>query len=336
MFQDFPLFPEQASTVARQVDAVFIFVLTITGFFTILIATLVVVFAVRYRRRSEDEYPRPILGSVPLETFWTVVPFLISMFMFFWGARVFFSLYRAPDDALEVYVVGRQWMWKVQHPDGQREINELHIPVGQPVKLIMTSEDVIHSFFVPAFRVKQDVVPGRYTEMWFEATHAGRFHLFCTEYCGTGHSMMIGSVIALEPAEYQVWLSSRAEGSLALEGRKLFLKLQCNTCHTGDSQGRGPVLEDLFGRAVPLQTGGRVVADPGYLRESIRRPDAKIVAGYQPIMPPYDDKQVGEEDVVKLIAYLRSLRRGETPPRIEDAVPPAIPPAAPKEGAAKP
>src|SRR5262245_3656918 len=243
MFEQLSLFPREGSTVAGRVDAVFFFVLAVTLFFTALIALLVIVFAVRYRRRAPDEIPKPVEGSLKLEIFWTAVPLVIGLGIFVSGASIYFDMYRPPDDALEVYVVGRQWMWKVQHPDGQREINQLHVPVGRPVKLIMTSEDVIHSFYMPEFRVKQDVLPGRYTYIWFQATKADTYHLFCAEYCGTGHSTMIGTVVAMDPAEYRTWLERRAEGSLALKGRKLFEELQCITCHTGTPSGRGPVLE---------------------------------------------------------------------------------------------
>jgi cytochrome c oxidase subunit 2 len=320
-----PLFPQQASTVAGQIDGVFLFVLGVTLFFTVLIATLIIYFAVRYRRRSEEDFPRPIIGSTALEAVWTAVPFGIAMIIFFWATSVYFQVVRPPDDCLEVYVVGRQWMWKVQHPDGQREINELHIPVGQPVKLIMTSEDVIHSFYVPAFRVKQDVLPGRYTRIWFEATKPDRYHLFCAEYCGTGHSKMIGWVIAQPPDEYQQWLSSQAEGSLALQGRKLFLKKQCITCHTGTSQARAPNLEGLFLKTVRLRDGNSVLADESYLRESILVPDAKVVAGYQPIMPSFKG-QVSEEELIQLIGFIKALEPGQTPTRTEETPPPTVAP----------
>ncbi len=321
MFDQLPLFPRQGSTVAPHVDALFFFVLAVTLFFTLLIAALVIGFAVKYRRRAPDEIPKPVIGSTSLEILWSAVPLAIALGIFVWGASVYFDIYRPPDDALEVYVVGRQWMWKVQHPDGQREINELHIPVGRPVKLIMTSEDVIHDVFVPEFRVKQDVLPGRYTTLWFEATKPDRYHWFCAEYCGTGHSTMVGTVVAMDPAEYQDWLSSRAEGSLALEGRKLFQQLQCLTCHTGTPSGRAPVLEGIFRRTVPLEGGGTVTADESYLRESILRPDAKVVAGYRPIMPAYEG-QVTEEQLVQVIAYLKALQPGQTPPRTEETEPP--------------
>jgi cytochrome c oxidase subunit II len=325
MFQDLPLFPRQASTIAGEIDGLFLFILGVTLFFTLLIATLIVYFAVRYRRRSEDDYPSPIIGSTVLEAIWTAIPFCIAMLIFFWGASVYFQVVRPPDDCLEIYVVGRQWMWKAQHPDGQREINELHIPVGRPVKLIMTSEDVIHSFYVPAFRVKQDVLPGRYTRLWFEATKPDRYHLFCAEYCGTGHSTMGGWVVALPPDEYQQWLSGQAEGSLALQGRKLFLKKQCITCHTGTAEARAPNLEALFGKTVRLQDGGSVVADENYLRESILVPDAKVVAGYQPIMPSFKG-QVSEEELIQLIGFIKALQPGQMPTRTEETPPPTVAP----------
>jgi cytochrome c oxidase subunit 2 len=322
-FLDVPFVPDSASTIAPQVDALFFFLLGLTLFFTLLVGFLVLYFVIRYRRRSEDEVTPNIEGSMKLEIFWSVVPFIISMFIFVWGATIFFDIARPPEDALEIYVVGKQWMWKLQHPEGQREINQLHVPVGQPVKLIMTSEDVIHDFFMPAFRVKQDVVPGRYHTSWFTATKAGDYHLFCSEYCGTSHSEMGGWIHVMEPADYQEWLNQRAEGSLSLEGRKLFFKLQCITCHSANSMARAPVLEELYGKTVPLQNGGSVVADEAYIRESILKPRAKVVAGWEPIMPSYQG-QVEEEDLIKLIAYIKSLRRGETPVRNEATPAPAV------------
>jgi cytochrome c oxidase subunit II len=328
---DLPLFPEQASTVAGRVDAVFFYILGVSLFFTLLIAGLLLYFAIRYRRRSEDEVPTPIKGSLRLEAFWIVVPLALALVMFVWSSSVYLAMQEPPGEAVEVYVVGKQWMWKLQHPEGQREINELHIPVGQPVRLIMTSEDVIHSFFVPDFRTKQDVLPGRYTTTWFQATRPGRYHLFCAEYCGTGHSQMVGWVTALEPAEFQAWLASHAEGSMALEGRKIFLKYQCVTCHSADAQARAPVLEGLYGRQVPLQDGRSVRADENYLRESILQPTAKVVAGYQPIMPTFTLKtgeagqgQLTEEELLQLIAFIKALGPGQTPRRVEESAPPEL------------
>jgi cytochrome c oxidase subunit 2 len=328
---EFRLFPEQASTVAPQVDAVFFYILGVTVFFTVLIAFLVIYFAVKYRRRSPDECPGATVGSLKLEVAWIVVPFLLTMVMFVWGSSTYFRMATPPDDALEIYVVGRQWMWKVQHPGGQSEVNELHVPLGQPVKLIMTSEDVIHDFYVPAFRTKQDVVPGRYTHTWFEATKAGDDHLFCAEYCGTEHSRMGGWVHVMEPAEYQKWLAERPFRSMAVEGRALFYKLQCVSCHSANAEAKAPVLEGLYGRTVQLRDHAPVRADEDYIRESILKPDAKVVFGYDPIMPPFllkksaDDKEgtLTEEDLMKLIAFIKSLGHGETPPRVEEALSPA-------------
>ncbi len=214
---------------------------------------------------------------------------------------------------MEIFVVGKQWMWKVQHPGGQREINELHVPVGRPVKLIMGSEDVLHSYYIPAFRVKADVIPGRYNTLWFQATTPGRYHLFCAEYCGTQHSGMIGEIIAMEPAAYQEWVSGgRAEDSPVAAGAKLFQDLACVSCHQAESQGRGPSLVNVFGHEVELQGGAKVLADEAYIRESILQPQAKIVAGYQPLMPTFQGL-VTEEQLLQLIAYVKSLGQPDSP-----------------------
>jgi cytochrome c oxidase subunit 2 len=247
-----------------------------------------------------------------------------------WSADIFVASRRVPPGAMEVYVVGKRWMWKTQHLTGQREINELHVPIGVPVKLTMTSEDVIHSFFIPAFRVKQDAVPGRYTTAWFEATKVGEYHLFCAEYCGTKHSQMIGSIKVMEPAAFQTWLAGGATGSPAQEGEKLFQSLACITCHRADSQGRGPRLEGLFGRTVRLTGGATVVADADYVRESILSPTAKVVDGYQPIMPTFQGL-VSEEGVMQLIAYIQSLQ----PPGAETTVVPGAGGIKLQEGAPK-
>jgi cytochrome c oxidase subunit 2 len=311
MFSNLPLFPEQASTMAHRVDALYYFLLAVSGFFAVLIAVLLVAFAFKYRRRAEDERPAAIHGSLGLELTWTLIPFCLAMVMFFWGASIYVSLSRPPDNAMEVFVVGKQWMWKIQHLEGRREINELHVPVGRSVRLTMTSEDVIHSFFVPAFRVKADVIPGRYTTLWFEATKPGTYHLFCAEYCGTEHSGMVGHVVVMEPAEYQTWLSGGPPAAtLASAGQALFEQLGCLTCHRGDTGARGPQLAGLFGRPVQLQSGATVMADETYLRESIINPQAKIVAGFQPIMPTFKGL-VSEEGLIQLLAYIKSLQPAE-------------------------
>jgi cytochrome c oxidase subunit 2 len=307
MWSGTPLFPESASTMASRVDALYFFLLAISIFFSLLIAGLIVFYAVKYRRRAADSVGSEIKGGLVLELTWTIVPLLITMVIFVWGASVFFAMARPPDETINIYVVGKQWMWKFQHLDGQREINELHVPVGRPVKLIMTSEDVIHDVFVPAFRIKADVVPGRYTHLWFQSTKPGRYRLFCAEYCGTKHSGMIGQVVVMDPSEYQTWLSGgAAEGSLASAGAKLFQDLACNTCHRPDAQGRGPVLEGLFGKTVTLQNGETLSVDEAYVRESILQPAAKIASGFQPIMPTFQGL-VTEEQLLELIEYVKSL-----------------------------
>ncbi|MGH9816049.1 MAG: cytochrome c oxidase subunit II [Candidatus Acidiferrales bacterium] len=306
MWTDFPLFPEQASTFAKSVDNLYFVLVGVSFFFTVLIFTLVFYFAVKYRRRSEMDVPKPTAeGAIVLEIGWSVLPLIIVMIMFGWGAALFFRMNSPPARAVRVDVVGKQWMWKIQHPNGRREINELHVPLGEPVKLNMISEDVIHSFYIPAFRVKQDVLPGRYTSLWFEATKAGRYHLFCAEYCGAKHSGMIGSVVVMEPAEFEQWLGGGPAGqSPEQAGETLFQTLFCDTCHRPG--GRGPMLEGVFGQPAALTTGQRVTVDEAYIRESILNPQAKVVLGYQPVMPTFQG-QVTEEQILQLIAYIKSL-----------------------------
>jgi cytochrome c oxidase subunit 2 len=322
MNTDFQLLPEQASTMAPRVDALFWFITAVCGFFIVIIAILLMFFAVRYRRKTEDFFPKPVVGSKVLEITWSTVPLVLLLGMFAWGVSIYLDIFRPPENCLEVYVIGKQWMWQLQHEGGQRETNTLHIPVGRPVKLIMTSEDVLHDFYVPAFRVKMDAVPGKYTYTWFEATKVGTYRLYCALYCGTEHSRMIGQVIVMEPAEYESWLGQQADRSLALQGRQLFQKLQCVTCHTGRSDARAPVLEGLYRKRVQLEGGGSVIADESYLRESILYPPRKVVAGWRPIMPSFKG-QVSEDDLIRLIVFLKSLQPGETPPRVEDFAPPA-------------
>jgi cytochrome c oxidase subunit 2 len=302
------LFPDSASTMAPRVDALYFFLLALSGFFATLIAGLIVYYAVRFHRTRPDQVGELIHGGTVLEIAWTVIPLMITMVIFVWGASVYQAMAHPPEETLNIYVVGKQWMWKFQHLDGQREINELHIPVGRAVKLITTSEDVIHDFFVPDFRVKADVIPGRYVNIWFHATKPGRYRIFCAEYCGTKHSGMIGEVVVMDPAEYQTWLSGGApEGSLASAGAKLFQDLACNTCHRPDAQGRGPVLEGLFGKTVTLQSGETRTVDEAYVRESILQPAAKVAQGFQPIMPTFQGL-VSEEQLLELIEYVKSLR----------------------------
>jgi cytochrome c oxidase subunit 2 len=324
--------PPDASTTAHDVNRLFYFLLSVCGAIGLLVAFLLIFFSVRYRRRPGQVCPPPDTNqSHALEWFWTITPLFVFMVMFVWGGTIYFGAYRAPDDATPVYVVARQWMWKFQHPEGQREINTLHVPAGRPVKLLLTSEDVIHSFFVPAFRVHMDVLPGRYTSVWFHATKPGEYHLFCSQFCGTAHADMVGTVTVMDPAAYQDWLHLNADGSLAQRGRQTFLKYRCISCHSADEHARAPVLEELFGRQVPLADGHTVVADEAYIRESIFDPGAKIVAGYQNIMPTFRG-QVSEEEIIELIAWIKSLPRGGTPRRVENYPPPAeTPPINPQD-----
>jgi cytochrome c oxidase subunit 2 len=306
MFDNLPLWPARASTTAGSVDALFIFLVALCTLVSVAIFAVIVVFALQYRRRK-GVVAEQIEGSTALEITWSIIPLGIFIMIFMWGAVIYFTERTPPRGATEVYVVAKQWMWKLQHEEGQREINELHVPVGRDVKLILTSQDVIHSFYVPAFRIKQDVLPGRYTTAWFHPTKAGTYHLFCAEYCGTQHSGMIGQVVVLEPAQYQAWLSGGgATGTLASNGQNLFLQLGCSTCHRSDTQGRGPNLVGVFGKPVQLEDGRIVTADENYVRESILSPGSKVVSGFKPIMPVFQGL-VNEEQLNALVAYVKSL-----------------------------
>jgi cytochrome c oxidase subunit II len=301
----FSLLGTAASTIAPRTDHLFTFMVLLCGFVAVALFIVMVWFAVRYREGNAV-----IRGNIGrhrgVEITWTLVPLAIFIGIFVWAAFGFVQLYRPPADALPVYVVAKQWMWKLQHRDGRREINELHVPLGQPVHLLMTSQDAIHSFFVPAFRVKQDVVPGRYTSLWFTATKLGDFQLFCAEYCGTEHSRMLGRIVVMPPAEYAKWLASGpAQPSLAQYGFLRFRQLGCSGCHSPQSTVHAPLLDGLIGRTVHLQDGRSLVADDTYVRDSILLPAKDVVAGFAPIMPSFAG-QVSEEDIQALIAYLRS------------------------------
>jgi cytochrome c oxidase subunit II len=307
MWRTLPLFPEQASTVAGPVDMLYFFLIAVSAFFACLIFGLIAYFVVKYRRRSGNVQAVPTQDNTVLEIAWTVIPLLLTAVMFVWGAKLFFNEYNPPANAMEIFVVGKQWMWKFQHTEGRAEINELHVPRGQPVKLTMISEDVIHDLFVPAFRVKKDVLPGRYTMVWFEATKTGSYHLFCSQYCGTQHSKMGGWVDVMEPSDYAKWIDGPgANKPLAVAGAQLFQKLGCAACHLPQGKGQGPSLVGVFGRPVKLASGATIEANEDYIRETIAHPGVKIVAGYQPIMPTFKGL-VGEEGMQQLIAYIKSL-----------------------------
>jgi cytochrome c oxidase subunit 2 len=300
-----PIYPPQASSISGEVDALALLMLLSSLLIALVIFVLIVVFCVKYRRRPGREIGQADRHTLPIEVTWTVIPLLLCMIPFIWGARIYLREAQPPADALEVYVVAKQWMWKTEQPTGQEEINTLHVPTGRAVKLTMTSQDVIHSFYVPAFRVKADVLPDRYTTLWFTATQPGEYRLYCAQYCGTDHAAMIGAVVAMAPGDYASWLNTGATAfqSPAAQGRKLFQQYGCVDCHEA---GHAPSLQGLFGQPVLLSDGSTVVADENYLRESILSPSAKIVAGYQPIMPSFNGR-LSEDDILALIAYLQSI-----------------------------
>ncbi|MGD9589940.1 MAG: cytochrome c oxidase subunit II [Pyrinomonadaceae bacterium] len=331
-----PFFPEQASTFAWQVDALYFYLIAISVAFTIPIVAAVFIFGLRYREREKYATPEEMHGSIVLETVWSIIPFVISMTIFLGGAIVYYNQYRPPDDGMNVYVVGKQWMWKIQHEGGQREINELHVPVDTNVKLTMTTEDVLHDFSIPAFRTKADVVPGRYTYLWFNATKPGKYHLFCAEYCGLNHSGMGGYVYVMSKEDFAAWQSGNVSGQTPVEqGRDLFgNKLGCASCHAGGPQQRGAKLEGIFNKEIKLVGGSTVVADDAYIRESILNPGAKIVEGYQPIMPTFKG-QVTEEQLIALVAYIKSLS-GVADTGGQPAAPAATPGAAAPANSAPP
>ena len=297
----------EASAHAHRVDLLF-------GAFSLLILLLagpvfilIVGFAIRYRRGKKANREHAPNRNVALEVSWTIIPFLLIIGFFIVSARLFFAMHQPPPDAMAVSVVAKQWMWKFQHAEGQAEINTLHVPIGQPVRLTMTSQDVIHSLYVPALRLKQDVLPGRYTELWFNATRPGVYHLFCAEYCGLDHSGMGGSFVAMKPGDYARWLANQASGgSLAVEGGNLYRRLGCGACHGAGSTMRAPPLDGLYGSVVTLADGSEVTAGDQYIRDAVLDPNAQVVAGYRPVMPAYRGA-IGEEEAIKLAAYIRTL-----------------------------
>jgi cytochrome c oxidase subunit 2 len=297
-----------ASTLGRTVDTLFLSLLGVTALVAIAVAALIVFFVVRYRAGSAADRSNPPDRARWIEIAWTVTPLAIFIGLFVWSSVVFSEFYRPPANAMRIHVLARQWMWKLEHENGRREIDELHVPVGQPVELIMTSQDVIHSFFVPAFRVKQDVLPGRYTSLWFTATRPGTFNLFCAEYCGADHANMHGSVIVMRPADFAQWLAAGPAGDdLASRGFAVYRRAGCSGCHEPPSTVHAPPLSGLFGRTVHLTDGRSIVADDNYIRDSILLPDKEITAGFAPAMPSYQG-QLDEEDLRALIAFIASQR----------------------------
>ncbi len=325
---NFPLLPERASTLSGHVDALYFFLVGLTIFFSVLIAVMIIVLSFKYRKGKHPKAEQ-VEGSLILELTWTIIPLAITMVIFVWAASIYFYETRPPRNAMEVYVVAKQWMWKMQHVEGQREINTLHVPMNRDVRLIMTSQDVIHSFYVPAFRTKADVLPGRYTSIWFRATKPGHYHLFCAEYCGTQHSGMIGDIVVMEPQDYERWASAGADGSLANQGEKAFQQYGGAMCHRSDTQGRGPNLVGLYGKPVLLDDGRTVIADESYIRESIVDPAAKVVSGFKPVMPVFQG-QITEDELVALVAYVKSLGTGQGNPPVPVTSPNGVYPVAPK------
>jgi cytochrome c oxidase subunit II len=305
--QPIPLRPPAASTIAEGVDRLHFFLTGINLFFTAIIFATIFYFMVKYRRRSEDERPAEIEGSLPLEITWTLIPTLLVAFVFVWSASLYFENSRPPTASTEIFVIGKQWMWHLQHPEGAREINELHVPVNVPIKLTMTSEDVIHDFYIPAFRVKKDVLPGRYTSLWFEATKTGTYHLFCAQYCGSDHAEMIGWVFVMTPTDYAAWLSGGAKNEpMAVTGERLFNRLGCSTCHLPDGSGRGPSLVGVYGKPEKLRSGETRPVDEALIRQAITNPNSVLLPNFAPVMPTFQG-QINEEQLLQLISYVKSL-----------------------------
>jgi cytochrome c oxidase subunit 2 len=308
---NFPIFPPEASDAARQTDYLYWGLICLSALVMIVVFVPIIYFLFKYRRGKPADR-RPVrLPERTMEITWTIIPMVVFTGLFAWGANVYWTIERPPADAMNIDVVGKQWMWKIQHPEGNREINELHVPLGRNIKLTIASQDVIHSFFLPAFRIKQDAVPGRYTTLWFQANKLGSFHLFCSEYCGAHHSSMDGRIIVMEPAAYQRWLTQgEPAGTLAASGALLYRELGCSGCHDGSTVVRAPPLHGLFGRTVPLQDGRVVTADEAYLRDSILLPARDIAGGYTNDMPSFQGR-ISEDQLFELVEYIRSI--GSTP-----------------------
>ncbi len=334
-----PILPPQASEFAFNYDLLFWYITAVIGAGSLAVYGAIAWFCFRHLQVGPVPAPTPrILGSHKIEVVWTVIPALLFLSFFVWGTRLFNDQVEVPADAPEYFVVGKQWMWKMQHPDGQREINELHVPVGIAMRITGTSEDVIHDFGIPAFRSKFDVIPGRYTGTWYKPTVEGTYHIFCDQYCGQGHSQMVGKVHVLSQANHEAWKEGSyriapgknpVDGSPAWEGRKLFLKMQCVTCHNAETSARAPRLEGYFGNVRPLQGGSSVKFDEAYIRNSIRNPMAQVADGWKPIMPAYPPSQLDETELRNLVAYIKSLKPGDLPTRNDNYPAPVNAPGAP-------
>jgi cytochrome c oxidase subunit II len=303
---NFSLYPPQASKIAPQADALFFFMVLVSLIGLTIVVLLVTAFSIMYRQKK-NPVPIQIEGSTMLEATWTIIPLGLFLIMFVWGALIYFRVYTPPANAMNIYVVGKQWMWKAEHPGGQHEINSLHIPTGRPVQLTLISQDVFHSFSIPAFRVKREAIPGRYTTVWFEATTPGTYHLFCTQYCGTDHSHMVGDIVVLTPDDYKRWLAGSTSGSsLAQNGERLFSSLSCSACHNTRPDARGPNLANVYGSKLTLANGRSQLADEAFIRDAILNPSQHVTQGYAPIMPTYQG-QVSEDGVIALVEYIKQL-----------------------------
>ncbi len=301
------LFPREASTIAPYADELYFFLILMTIFGVVVVGALIFGFSIRYRKEKHPVAVQ-VEGSTLLEATWTIIPLAIFLVCFVWGALLYFRIYNPPTNAMNIYVVGKQWMWKAEHPGGQHEINALHVPTGRPVQLTMISQDVFHSFSIPDFRVKREVIPGRYTTVWFEATDPGTYHIFCTQYCGTKHSAMIGEVTVLTPDDYQKWTQESTSGmSLAQNGERLFASMGCNACHSGNAAARGPNLSGMYGSKLQLTNGSQVLVNDAYLRDAILNPSQHVTAGYAPIMPTYQG-QISEDGLIDLVEYIKNLK----------------------------
>jgi cytochrome c oxidase subunit 2 len=301
------LFPAEASGIAPYVDALYFFLVLMTIFGTAFVAILLLVFSVRYRR-EKNPVATQIEGSTLLEATWTIIPLAIFLVTFVWGALLYFRIYDPPANAMNIYIVGKQWMWKAEHPGGQHEINALHVPTGKPIQLTMISQDVFHSFSIPDFRIKREVIPGRYSTVWFEPTQVGTYHLFCTQYCGTQHSGMVGTVTVMTPADYKKWLEQSNSGqSLAQNGERLFASMGCNSCHNGTAAARGPSLAGVYGSKLTLTDGRQILVDDAYLRNSILNPSEHVTAGFAPIMPTYQG-QISEDGLIDLVEFIKNMQ----------------------------
>jgi cytochrome c oxidase subunit II len=305
MQQGFQLFPRQASTFAPHVDNLYLFLIGMSVFFSVLISVAILVLAIKYRR-TPGRNAVQVEDVMGLEILWTAMPALLTLGIFVWSSSLFMDQSIPPKGAHDISVVGQRWMWKVQHSNGRREINELHVPSRQAVKLTLTSQDVIHSFYVPAFRKKQDAIPGQYRTLWFEATTPGEYHLFCAEYCGTNHSRMTGRIVVMNDVDYQAWLGGGMEATPVERGKQLFTQFDCASCHESGERQRCPTLGGLYGTQVELDDGRKVLFDESYVRESVLDPNAKIAKGFPPLMPSFRG-QVSEEQMLDLIAYIKSI-----------------------------